>query len=534
MQNASDRMRPVLLLLVSAVFLYLALFVWPASPRLFPYDQFINFDNARRMAAGQRLYRDIFQYTLPGTELLELGLIKIFGPRLAILNWTLFAAGMIDALLIFRLASSIVGPWDAVLASMLFLYFGVHPSRDLTHHTFSVLFAYAAAATLIGSRRTSRLVAAGLLLGLATAFTQTMVVVAAGIVFFVFWENRLKPTIERRVAHDLLWLLTPFFALVSLALLYVLWNGGWNHLYGDIIRFPFRRYPYGWDNNWSTMIAEMSVSKRATAQWVAATMFVPGIYLLFSLCGYLGAKRGMDKPPVRCMFVAMFGISLWATLWYAPLYIRLVEVMAPALILSIWMIDRARAQVKWRPLAWAGICTLMVIASVRSQRRSYFLYPSPAGRVAFSNTDRFAELTWLDHHIRRGQYFFSPATPMFYTLLDVRNVAPVPFIENDAYTRPEQVQAALDGIRKNRPEIIFWPFAEDDADDPGDLLYPLGEELRGDYWLVKSFPDGDMWQRKDTKPPLHLNFDSCPRRLYRLGTRRRVLVLPVGLFQIGV
>ncbi|HZB88861.1 MAG TPA: hypothetical protein VE291_09415, partial [Terracidiphilus sp.] len=66
----------------AAVFLYLHLFRFPFTPISHLGDAAIFLEHAERMLHGAVLYRDIFQFNLPGMEFLYLFLFRCFGVRL--------------------------------------------------------------------------------------------------------------------------------------------------------------------------------------------------------------------------------------------------------------------------------------------------------------------------------------------------------------------------------------------------------------------------------------------------------------------
>jgi hypothetical protein len=107
------------------------------------------------------------------------------------------------------------------------------------------------------------------------------------------------------------------------------------------------------------------------------------------------------------------------------------------------------------------------------------------------------ELTWLGLHTQPGDSFFDPSQSMLYVLLDLRNPARVPFVEPDGYTRPRQAKRTALRLHRAQPRFILWPFSDDDADDPSDHLYLLGEELRANYHPVMFLRDGEVWERKN-------------------------------------
>src|ERR1700731_2605227 len=69
----------LLALSAAALSLYLSEFRLPYTPIVVASDQWINLHGAVRMAHGERIYADFFQYTWPGTETVSAGLINLFG-----------------------------------------------------------------------------------------------------------------------------------------------------------------------------------------------------------------------------------------------------------------------------------------------------------------------------------------------------------------------------------------------------------------------------------------------------------------------
>jgi hypothetical protein len=61
----------VALLLGSAAYLYVNLFVLPNTPYLLGGDQTYFWVDAQRMLSGERPYRDFFQFTPPGTDVVQ-------------------------------------------------------------------------------------------------------------------------------------------------------------------------------------------------------------------------------------------------------------------------------------------------------------------------------------------------------------------------------------------------------------------------------------------------------------------------------
>ena len=486
----------VLLIALTCALLYLSLFIWPSTPRLLQGDQFINFDNARRMVEGESLYGDIFQYTLPGTELLEVPLIKTFGAKLSLLNALIIIVGVADVLLALNIASRFLQPTDAVLAALLFLCFGFHCSLDATHHLFSIMMAYAALAVVLPSRSPRQLFGGGVLLGLATCFTQTRGLVALALAGFVAWENGRKPSADQNLGRDEVSLLLPFAVIVAMACVYVLWKGGFDHFYRNIIRFPFLHYRAGNANSWVSSFNDWFPTLRGVIEWALIKLLVPGVCLVFWI--YWWSTRdepASDRASARAVLLAVFGTSMVATVIYAPLHVRLAALSLPSIVLAFWMLNRWKVTF-WRTPTWLVVFAFMVFAPIAIQTLDYKFYEGRTERLATSDEDLFFELTWLDHHTSPGEKFFCASGPMLYVLLDLQNPARVPFVESDDYTRPYQVEFTALRLHQARPRFILWPYEPNETADPGDRLYLLGKELLDNYRPVVTLRDGVVWERK--------------------------------------
>ena len=484
------------LLGVVFVFLYLSVFVLPATTRFLEGDAYINFDNARRMVSGQTLYQDIFQYTLPGTELLEYPLIRMFGAKLAVLSSLIILVGLAETLLALSIGSSLLSRGDAILATLLFLCFGFHCGLDATHHKFSVLMVYAALAVVIPKRSSGRIAAAGLLLGLATCFTQTRGLVALAMGGFLVWENRLKPPSDQNLRRDEISLFLPFTAVVVLACAYVLWNGGLDHFWRYIIRFPLLHYREGNANSWVSSFDDWFPTFRGIAEWMLMKLLVPGTCVAFWIYWWRTSDRETARPPVESVLIAVFATSLLATVAYAPLHVRLAGISLPAMILAIWMLNKTGTEF-WKAPLWLTVGGFLILAPWVAQTQHYDYYDAPAGHLAISDPALFDELNWLDRHTKPGDKFFYASGPMLYVLLDLQNPARVPFVEADDYTRPHQVEVTARRLREGKPKFILWPFDKKDADDPSDRLYLIGEELRAYYRPTIPLRDGQLWERKE-------------------------------------
>lgn len=175
------------------VYLYLLLFKWPDTPFFQSADATIYFESAKRMLAGQMVYRDFFEFLTPGTDLAYLALFRTFGVRAWVPNLTLIFLGVSITWLIVATANNVINEKDSFLAGLLFLTLAFRFFLNGTHHWFSVFATMAATAVLMKERSPARICCAGFLCAIAFFFTPARGLLAVlGLGVFLEWECRLR------------------------------------------------------------------------------------------------------------------------------------------------------------------------------------------------------------------------------------------------------------------------------------------------------------------------------------------------------
>src|SRR5206468_1632659 len=105
----------VLFLILCSVFLYLHLFLLPYNPIYIEEDHLYAIQDAWRMYNGEALYRDFFEFTFPGTQVLYLGLLNLFGTRFWIINAVIFFQGLGQAGIWLVISKVLLGSRPATL-----------------------------------------------------------------------------------------------------------------------------------------------------------------------------------------------------------------------------------------------------------------------------------------------------------------------------------------------------------------------------------------------------------------------------------
>src|SRR5579859_4211389 len=89
----SARSRLAWFLASAVTFLYLNLFVLPNTPIWLGGDNSVYLLNATRMLDGQVIFRDFFHFVPPGTELVYIVFLKLFGTHTFVPNLAIIVVG---------------------------------------------------------------------------------------------------------------------------------------------------------------------------------------------------------------------------------------------------------------------------------------------------------------------------------------------------------------------------------------------------------------------------------------------------------
>ena len=269
----------------AALLFYLNMFRFPMVPIWRNGDEVIFLDHAARMLHGEILYRDLFQFNLPGTEYLYYFLFRCFGVRLWIEPLLLLLTETAVTLLVYSLSRLAFRGAAALLPAVAFLVFCQRYSIDGSHHWYSTLLVLLAINLIARARRPASLATAGALLGLATLFTSSRgVFVAAGVSLFFVWKFRGWHNASKTIAI----LLVPFAAVIATALIYLALLVGPRVLFESVIVFPLRNYGSGHGNSPSIFFQEWKDalpiglhSWRPVFLWFTVNAAVPLVLFIF-------------------------------------------------------------------------------------------------------------------------------------------------------------------------------------------------------------------------------------------------------------
>jgi hypothetical protein len=494
-----------LVLLSSTIFLYLQVFVLPATPRAASGDQAIYLHHAARMLEGQMIYRDYDHFTLPGTDVVYTMLFKLFGVRAWIPQAMLIVLGVSTVYLLIRISRKLMRGAAVYLPGLLFITLPFAGYLDATHHWYSTVATTAAVAILIEERSRARLASAGVLLGVATFFTQSMALVPIGFALFLSWERTRNGESWGSLLNKEFSFLASFLATIASCLAYFVWKVGIKQLFYYTVVFVVKYYPADWFNTWRVYLTGRPHLHIWTS-WIELPAFalihlvVPGVYILFLSSYALKSRKACDALWNRLMLVNFMGLSLFLTVASAPASTRLYAVSAPALVLLTWFLDSSQKVERSSLRFLFFIVFVMAIAQpLVAQIRWKACLDLPTGRTAFVEPVLYEKTRWIAERTRPFDYFFGDQLMSFE--LRLRNVGRIPFLRPTDYTRPEEVQDTIRALEKFKVRFVSWyrglDYEKRAAQHPeGNHLAPIRTYLHEHYHLAHIFANGDqIWER---------------------------------------
>jgi hypothetical protein len=491
------------LLVAAPIYIYLNLFAFPDIPFRLDGDQLFFWVYALRMSHGELIYRDFFQFTPPGTDLFHLALIRFFGSGQWVMNTGVLLIGIVICWICFSVAHQLIDSNWALLAAFLVLVLLFGRKLDATHHWFSLFWVLCAVRIAMPGRTAARIAVAGVLLAVASCFTQTVGVAGlAALLIVILWEGRCARTGWRIIfRHQALTAMS--FAAVFLGLnAALITRVGWKRLWYFQVTYP-RDYLIYMHQRFFPSLPQQP----GWRAWPDVALHVL-VYIL-TLIVYPGVlwqcwKTSRLAPPAKWAgpaLLALSGFFLWLEIITRVNWTRLFVAAVPALILAIWLATRsARLAPPLRTALWLFVCCLALTQTVSRHRHYRRIVQLPLGKVAMAEEDA-EKLITLMKYTKPGDFFFQATWLNLYPSLALRSPAFVDMLWPNNVTRPEDVWLTVRQLESKRVELILWSPKLDAAEDPGNPaeyhLGPIRSYLEDHYNRILVFPDQDeLWQRK--------------------------------------
>ena len=490
-------------LIGSCLYLCANLFALPGTPFLLGGDQALFWMNAQRLLHGELIYRDFLEFTPPGTDLIYLGAFELLGSRIWVPNLVVLVLGIILCWLCFHIARLIMKPAHAALASALLLVLDYGKMLNGTHHWFSVLAVMGALAALLRARTPPRIVMAGILLGVATFFTQTRGPSAAvGIGAYLIWERfQTKQSWSTCLRHELL-LFLPLVVTWGTLSSYFIAKLGFGQLWYFQVTYVLHYVTTG-PNDLSIGSPEvLAWLKRPNGMlFLLVFLTLPIVYALSvwkcrQRLRLRGSRDAVLVDAQRVMLLAFVGATMYLEVAQSPNWIRLYCVATPGIILLVWLLTNAVTDTLRgyaTTVMWAGLICIAAHQTWSRQLQQTVIEDLPAGRIATAASTG-EKLAWLARHTTPGQLLFEARWVDVYLPLALRNPVFTDMLEGGHNSRPEFIDFSMRQLEAKRVQYIIWaPRLESPA-------YPFAkfrEFLTERYQRVLTFPDQDeVWERK--------------------------------------
>jgi hypothetical protein len=529
----------------SGLYLYFNLFTINGIPYLLDGDQVFFWVYAERLLNGEHIYRDFFQFTPPGTDLVFFSLFRLFGPRLWITNWVVLVLGVVLCWLCFRISLLLMSECGALLASSMFLVLLFGKMLSATHHWFSVLAVTMAVAVLMKIRSPARIMAAGALLGLASFFTQTRgFLVAIGIAVALVFEcfNNNEPL--GNAIRDILALV--FSSLASWASLssYLLATMGLRRLLTFQITSAQRYVIHGWtfmslgipaeDMTWKTL--------HVVSQYMFVYLLLPSVY---AICAWecWKSRETLFLSRERVVLLTSTGLAMMLEVAQSLNWIRVYSVAMPAIILFVMLLHKpARLRAGAGLFTWLCILVLALHQINSRYHTQHSVAQLPGGTVATSAA-KAEKMEWLARHTRPNQFFFQAGSPGLYLPLQLRNPVFIDEFDRRGVTPSNYVDSSMRQLDAKGVQYILWSPRIDSPGPKKDIednhLSVFRKYLEKNYRQIHDFSDADqLWERKPGTPttptPGGLKGPQSDTYIY---PRTRVLIWSSGripTFQTGI
>lgn len=457
-----------------------------------------------------QVYRDFYQFTPPGTDLVYFGLFRVLGTHLWVTNAFVLVLGVALCWMCFSIAREMMSRMAALCATALFLVLIYCKLLNGTHHWLSVLCVMGAVKIRMKSASLASTLAIGALLGLASSFTQTRGVAAlVAFTFFLIWRQwriwrpwtRIwRPRIK--VLKDICLLLSGFLASWLLFNAYFIVTVGLRSIwYFQVIHV--QRY----------ILAAVAPPLGLPEQlvWHNLPKLAPylAVYLLLAIIYPMSLwnvwKNRESAGPVweRTALLVVVGLSLLAEVAFSPNWLRLYSISISAFILLGWYLCAVR-KVSWciPTLLWAGILCVAAWQTASRYLHQPLVVTLPGGTVAMS-PEEYVKLHWLAERTKPGDFLFQAAWPGVYLPLGLRDPSYLETVVPFDGPRPEDVKRVPWELESKRVRFVLWSpgldAANAEAPSVDDFLPLLRGYLRQCYAPVHSFADEDeVWQRKET------------------------------------
>lgn len=456
------------------------------------------------MYRGEALYRDFFEYTFPGTQVIYFALLNLFGTKFWVINLVIFAQAIAQTVLGLAISRVLFGnSWYAFLPPSLFLFFGFRWfGIDGSHRMLSPIFIYLAILILLKSRSRQRIIIAGICCGVASFFTQQRGILAiAAIALFLLIEVFKNKGNWKNWLVDELVLGGSFILTLGVLLLPFIISAGPSTFFDYTVVY-IRYYVQEPTANYGVyrLVFERLFDQGAQVSLLILfyLTLIPFIYIIAIV--YLWRKEFRIEALLVCLVGTLLAFGT-----FAPAPGRLFQISLPGLIILVWLVYQIK--LRWDFPVKVAVTLLVIFGAIlglRLQTWEKFYLDSPTGRLAFLSAIQAERYKWLSENTANGEYVFEVYQTAINFPLQLPNPTRITFLLDNGYTPEWQVSLAIKDLEDKRPRFIIWDGKwnkEPQERNADDHLASLYEYLRQNYEMQHAFTpyskrEMQAWKRK--------------------------------------
>jgi hypothetical protein len=486
---------------ISAIYLFLNLFRSLRFPYLLGGDQIYFWMGAQRMLSGQAIYRDFFQCTPPGTDLIYAAGFKIFGETIWVTNAVALVLGVLSGCLCFSLARRLMKNAYALLATALYLVFIYGKFLNATHHWFAVFFILLAVRVSMGGVTTGRMAWSGTLLGLASFFNHVHSAAALfAFVIYLLLSGMRKHEERVHMAKSASALVLTFAAAALCLYAYYLGTVGFAQIWSCLVEAVSR---YAREVPWSLGLPrELRLSTLpGLLPYLAVYILLPSVYS-FALWKCWRFRDDVRFPWNEVTLLSLTGLSLLLEVAVSINVLRLFAIAMPGIVLLVWMAGRLHRGKEALLVAASVVVTVSgAYQTIEKHAVNSARGELPGGWLA-TTPEAFGKLRLLAQHTHQGEFLLQAGWPGVYLPLRVQNPLYLPTLTRWDPGYDKDMGPAIRELETKQVRFVLWTHHLDEgcgfsacADD----LSPVRAYLIASFRPMQAFSDGDvLWQRVES------------------------------------
>jgi hypothetical protein len=188
----------------------------------------------------------------------------------------------------------------------------------------------------------------------------------------------------------------------------------------------------------------------------------------------------------------LIGLALFLAISSGPRFFRISTVAPPSFLILVWLLRQPGGATSiFRITLWSTAAALALWLPIHRQVQWHRDLTLPIGETAFSNAGQLAEFRWLKDRTQPGDRLFNDNIIGLY--LQLENPTRADLVNNDDFTRPEEVTSIVQSLRQAPPRFIVLNPQSVGVRNEHDHSGPFQDYVQQYYCPLITFRYGDDW-----------------------------------------